>query len=256
MPIYCLTRSDGTLGARARLMDNLHFLFGADAVEAWPLERIAIVEGDLAKERFGLSEAGYAELAERTGAVLPRRRHALAFRQAGTVPESERAGHGKPGLAFCSAGMPKTLNHISTLAVSGRRCDNPKNLFTEADFHESMECPNVYVETKYEAEKRLRPAMLAGHAVRIFPSGLYYGRFEDGPLQEAHHVRRQYLHLQGHIFMRTAPPLYDDDYMDLTRWITPRRPSSISRSSRTRSGHVSCVQPAAHPQVPDMGHHP
>ena len=45
MPIYCLTRSDGTLGARARLMDNLHFLFGADAVEAWPLERIAIVEG-------------------------------------------------------------------------------------------------------------------------------------------------------------------------------------------------------------------
>lgn len=66
MPIYCLTRSDGTLGARARLMDNLHFLFGADAVEAWPLERIAIVEGDLAKERFGLSEAGYAELAEHT----------------------------------------------------------------------------------------------------------------------------------------------------------------------------------------------
>lgn len=96
MPIYCLTRSDGTFGARARLMDNLHFLFGADVVEAWPLERIAIVEGDLAKERFGLSEAGYAELAERTGAGLPRRRHALAFRQAGTVPESERAGHGKP----------------------------------------------------------------------------------------------------------------------------------------------------------------
>ena len=31
MPIYCLTRSDGTLGARARLMDNLHFLFGAGA---------------------------------------------------------------------------------------------------------------------------------------------------------------------------------------------------------------------------------
>ena len=36
MPIYCLTRSDGTFGARARLMDNLHFLFGADAVSASP----------------------------------------------------------------------------------------------------------------------------------------------------------------------------------------------------------------------------
>ena len=188
MPIYCLTRSDGTFGARARLMDNLHFLFGADVVEAWPLERIAIVEGDLAKERFGLSEAGYAELAERTGAVF----HAAAMLwHFGKLEQFLKVNvQGTENLlAFCSAGMPKTLNHISTLAVSGRRCDNPKNLFTEADFHESMECPNVYVETKYEAEKRLRPAMLAGHAAD-FSSGLYYGRFEDGPLQEAHHVRR------------------------------------------------------------------
>lgn len=107
MPIYCLTRSDGTFGARARLMDNLHFLFGADVVEAWPLERIAIVEGDLAKERFGLSEAGYAELAERTGAVFHARRHALAFRQAGTVPESERTGHGKPGSPSARQGCPR-----------------------------------------------------------------------------------------------------------------------------------------------------
>lgn len=189
MPIYCLTRSDGTLGARARLMDNLHFLFGADAVEAWPLERIAIVEGDLAKERFGLSEAGYAELAERTGAVF----HAAAMLwHFGKLEQFLKVNvQGTENLlAFCSAGMPKTLNHISTLAVSGRRCDNPKNLFTEADFHESMECPNVYVETKYEAEKRLRPRHARRARCADFPSGLYYGRFEDGPLQEAHHVRR------------------------------------------------------------------
>lgn len=189
MPIYCLTRSDGTLGARARLMDNLHFLFGADAVEAWPLERIAIVEGDLAKERFGLSEAGYAELAERTGAVF----HAAAMLwHFGKLEQFLKVNvQGTENLlAFCSAGMPKTLNHISTLAVSGRRCDNPKNLFTEADFHESMECPNVYVETKYEAEKRLASRHARRARCADFPSGLYYGRFEDGPLQEAHHVRR------------------------------------------------------------------
>lgn len=215
MPIYCLTRSDGTLGARARLMDNLHFLFGADAVEAWPLERIAIVEGDLAKERFGLSEAGYAELAERTGAVF----HAAAMLwHFGKLEQFLKVNvQGTENLlAFCSAGMPKTLNHISTLAVSGRRCDNPKNLFTEADFHESMECPNVYVETKYEAEKRLRPAMLAGHAVRIFRPGFIMGDSKTGRFKKHITSDAQYLHLQGHIFMRTAPPLYDDDYMDLT----------------------------------------
>ena len=158
MPIYCLTRSDGTLGARARLMDNLHFLFGADAVEAWPLERIAIVEGDLAKERFGLSEAGYAELAERTGAVF----HAAAMLwHFGKLEQFLKVNvQGTENLlAFCSAGMPKTLNHISTLAVSGRRCDNPKNLFTEADFHESMECPNACVPP-------CSPGTLCGFSVR------------------------------------------------------------------------------------------
>ena len=119
-------------------------------------------------------------------------------------------------LAFCSAGLPKTLNHISSLAVSGRRCDNPKNLFTEADFHESMEYPNEYVETKYAAEKRLRPAMLAGHAVRIFRPGFILVDSKTGRFKKHITADAQYLHLQGHIFMRTAPPLYDDDYMDLT----------------------------------------
>lgn len=189
MPIYCLTRSDGTFGARARLMDNLHFLFGADVVEAWPLERIAIVEGDLAKERFGLSEAGYAELAERTGAVF----HAAAMLwHFGKLEQFLKVNvQGTENLlAFCSAGMPKALNHISTLAVSGRRCDNPKNLFTEADFHESMECPQRVRRNQIRGGK----APASRHARRArcadFSSGLYYGRFEDGPLQEAHHVRR------------------------------------------------------------------
>ena len=85
MPIYCLTRSDGTLGARARLMDNLHFLFGADAVEAWPLERIAIVEGDLAKERFGLSAVSYTHLD-----VYKRQADRSAARAAGDVVRKEQ----------------------------------------------------------------------------------------------------------------------------------------------------------------------
>ena len=169
MPIYCLTRSDGTLGARARLMDNLHFLFGADAVEAWPLERIAIVEGDLAKERFGLSEAGYAELAERTGAVF----HAAAMLwHFGKLEQFLKVNvQGTENLlAFCSAGMPKRVRR------------------------------NQIRGGKAPASRHARRARCAD-----FPSGLYYGRFDA-----------QYLHLQGHIFMRTAPPLYDDDYMDLT----------------------------------------
>lgn len=189
MPIYCLTvrtvrsaRGPGSWTTCISCLVRTPWKRGR-------LSAIAIVEGDLAKERFGLSEAGYAELAERTGAVF----HAAAMLwHFGKLEQFLKVNvQGTENLlAFCSAGMPKTLNHISTLAVSGRRCDNPKNLFTEADFHESMECPNVYVETKYEAEKRLASRHARRARCADFPSGLYYGRFEDGPLQEAHHVRR------------------------------------------------------------------
>lgn len=113
--------------------------------------------------------------------------------------------------------MPKTLNHISTLAVSGRRCDNPKNLFTEADFHESMECPNVYVRNQIRGGKAPGvPPCSPGHAVRIFRPGFIMGDSKTGRFKKHITSDAQYLHLQGHIFMRTAPPLYDDDYMDLT----------------------------------------
>ena len=173
MPIYCLTRSDGTLGARARLMDNLHFLFGADAVEAWPLERIAIVEGDLAKERFGLSEAGYAELAERTGAVF----HAAAM-----------LWHFGKLEQFLKVNVQGTEN----LLAGGERAAlrQPKEPVHGSGLPRKHGMPQRVRRNQIRGGK----APASRHARRArcadFPSGLYYGRFEDGPLQEAHHVRR------------------------------------------------------------------
>ncbi len=213
--LYCLVRPDGKADPRARLMDNADFLFGSEAVKGWPLERIHIVEGDLAQERFGLSDTHYNTLAEATGAVF----HAAAMLWHFGKPEQflrVNVEGTENLLAFCGQGTIKVFNHISTLAVSGRRCDNPDNLFTEADFHENMECPNVYVQTKYEAEKRLRPAMRAGRAVRIFRPGFIMGDSKTGRFKKEITSDAQYLHLQGHIFMRTAPPLYDDDFMDVT----------------------------------------
>lgn len=214
-PVYCLVRAKTAQEGMSRLMDNLHFLFGADIAGRWSPGRIQVVEGDLGAERFGLPEARYAELAGCTDTVF----HAAAMLwHFGKLEQFMQVNvQGTENLlTFSETGVPKVLNHISTLAVSGRRCDNPTNLFTEADFHENMACPNVYVETKYEAERRLRPAMLAGRAVRIFRPGFIMGDSRTGRFKKHITSDAQYLHLQGHIFMRTAPPLHDDDYMDLT----------------------------------------
>lgn len=215
MPVFCLCRASGTSSAQERLMENLHFLFGADQVAAWPLDRVKVINGDLDQPHFGLAATQYAALTERTTAVF----HVAALLwHFGKVEQFRRVNVQAVAnlLAFCQTGAAKTLNHVSTLAVSGRRCDNPDNRFTEADFHENLNSPNVYVETKYEAERQLRPALLAARPVRIFRPGFLMGDSITGRFKKHISADAQYLHLQGHIFMRTAPPLYDDDYMDVT----------------------------------------
>lgn len=213
--IYCLVRPDRESTAQKRLMENIEFLFGANAVNGWNKERIIIVEGDVGKDNLGLAQSEYELLHKSVNSIF----HSAAmvwhfgrtemFREV-NVHSVERL------LAFAHCGTPKTLNHISTLAVSGRRCDNPGNHFCESDFHENINCPNVYVQTKYEAEKILRPAMFKGSNINIFRPGFIMGDTVTGRFKKQITTDAQYLHLRGHIIMQTAPPLYPDDFMDLT----------------------------------------
>ncbi|MDR3088832.1 MAG: thioester reductase domain-containing protein [Desulfobulbaceae bacterium] len=214
-PVYCLVRADSPDQARHRLMENAGFLFGDEAVAGWPWHRIRPLSGDLGRERFGLSPERHQELAWEVGSIF----HVAAMLwHFGKLEHFMRVNvqSVEQLLTFCGEGREKTINHISTLAVSGRRRDNPENRFDEADFHEHLECPNVYVKTKHEAEKRLRPALLAGRRLRIFRPGFIMGDSRTGRFKKSITADAQYLHLQGHIFMRVAPPLHQDDFMDVT----------------------------------------
>lgn len=214
-PVYCLSRSRQGIPARERVLDNARFLFGEQAVLAWPQERLEMIEGDVGEDNLGLPPYEYARLTAVVGSVF----HSAAMLwHFGKKEEFENVNvlAVRRLLDFAQTGRPKALNHISTLAVSGRRCDNPDNRFTENDFHKDMECPNVYVESKHNAERILMPALKRGENVRIFRPGFLMGDSGSGRFKKHITSDAQYLHLQGHILMRTAPPLHADDYMDLT----------------------------------------
>ncbi|MFO7594774.1 MAG: thioester reductase domain-containing protein [Desulfocurvibacter africanus] len=213
--VFCLARPSEKETAEARLMDNLVFLFGKDGVAAWPRERITVLEGDLGSELLGLPASAYRDISESVGAIFNAAAMLWHFGRKELFEQVNVQGV-KRLLDLARSGRPKALNHISTLAVSGRRVDNPGNLFRETDFHETMECPNAYVQTKYEAEKVFRPAIAAGENVRIFRPGFVMGDSQSGRFKKEITLDAQYLHLRGHILMKVAPPLYADDYMDVT----------------------------------------
>ncbi|MBI9080529.1 MAG: thioester reductase domain-containing protein [Pseudodesulfovibrio sp.] len=214
-PIYCLARPNKETTAEKRLLENMQFLFGTKEINAWDKKRIVAIEGDVGKENLDLSQQEYDFLCKNVNSIFHSAAMMWHFGRT-EIFEQVNVGGVKRLLALAGCGIPKTINHISTLAVSGRRCDNPENRFSEADFHENMNCPNAYVQTKFEAEKLLRRAMSEGHDIKIFRPGFIMGDTVTGRFKKQITVDAQYLQLRGHILMQTAPPLYPDDYMDVT----------------------------------------
>lgn len=213
--LYCLVRQTENGTIEQRVMDNLKTLFDQEEIDSWAKERIIPVSGDVGKPRLGLSDSEYDGLASTIDTIFHSAAMMWHFGQIEQFNEVNVRGVSRL-LEFSQHGAPKTLNHISTLAVSGRRCDNPDNTFSETDFHTTMECPNAYVQTKYEAEKILRSAIEKKQGIRIFRPGFIMGDSKTGRFKEHITMDAQYLHLRGHILMQTAPPLYEDDFMDIT----------------------------------------
>ncbi|SHJ55827.1 thioester reductase domain-containing protein [Halodesulfovibrio aestuarii] len=213
--IYCLVRTPQQDSSEDRLMRNLAYLFGEEQIVQWNTKRIIPVLGDVGQDNLGLSVELYNMLSETVDTIFHSAAMMWHFGQLDQFSEVNVKGVRRL-LSFAEKGISKRLNHISTLAVSGRRCDNPENLFTENDFHENMECPNAYVQTKYEAERILLPALNQKKGIRIFRPGFIMGDSLTGKFKEHITMDAQYLHLRGHILMETAPPLYDDDFMDIT----------------------------------------
>lgn len=213
--VYCLVRAKSESEAIQRLKENCQHLFGEENYNAWAQERISIIVGEIGLKQFGLSDEQYTELANTIDSIVNSAAMLWHYGKKEDFLRINVAGT-QDLLDFCHHGKTKTFNHISTLAVSGRRTDNPNNLFTEEDFHENMQAPNLYVETKYEAERILLAGIAKGLPVRIFRPGFVMGDSKTGQFKKQMTGDAQYMHLQGHIYMRTAPPLHDDDYMDIT----------------------------------------
>ncbi len=181
--IYCLVRAESMELAVNKLMEKLHFYFGS-RYDSFLNNRIIVVNGDITCERFGLDIQAYEELIREIDTVI----HSAAIvKHFGDYSRFEKINvmGTQRMLEFCISSGAK-LNYISTASISGDffKQSSGNLIFTENDLFIGQNFDdNVYVKSKFEAEKLI--FQYSGNSLNasIFRIGNLTGRYNDGHFQ-------------------------------------------------------------------------
>ncbi len=183
---FCIVRGKGKEDSKRKLLDTLRFYFDGKYIDS---DRLIVFSGDLTKEQFGLSDEDYRWLLENTDTVI----HSAAsvkhygsyefFRETNVIPTQRL-------VAFCRNANSKLIQ-ISTTSVAGNDFDNGISLtqgeksvvFSESDLYIGQPLDNVYVRSKFEAEKAVLEAMTQGLSANIMRMGNLTNRRSDGRFQ-------------------------------------------------------------------------
>ncbi|MCX8132274.1 MAG: amino acid adenylation domain-containing protein [Clostridia bacterium] len=181
--VHCLVRGDNVKCAEEKLERLLSFYFGDKYIHQLG-KRIFIVNGDVSLDKIGLSDREYGKLGTKIDLVI----HSAALvKHYGdySVFEKVNVFGTQNVLDFCKEFNCK-LCHISTISVSGTTTGQGLGEvnYTENDFYIGQDySDNVYVKSKFEAEKITFKAIINGLDAVIVRVGNLTGRFSDGKFQ-------------------------------------------------------------------------
>lgn len=180
--ITCILRSKNNMTAIQRLSKSYEFYFN----ETLPINRISIIESDITKPHFGLSNEDYENLQGTIDLII---NTAANVRYYGDYKKFKEINVDvvQNSIDFCMNNNIE-LVHISTLGVSGNYLvDHQKNYneFSENDFYIGQQYDeNVYIQTKFEAEKLIYETISKGLLASIIRVGNLTSRYEDGTFQK------------------------------------------------------------------------
>ena len=144
-----------------------------------------VIIGDIEKPQFGLSDEGYAVLAKRIDTVI----HTAAnVHHAGDYSDLARTNvqGTQHVIDFCRA-AEAVLNHVSTTSLHGAGTvieDRKDASFDETTLYIGQHyVDNVYIHSKFEAERAVLKARKDGLCANIFRMGNLTWRIDDGRFQ-------------------------------------------------------------------------
>lgn len=187
--IYCLIRPEVGLTLEKKLMNKLHFYFG-NQYDALLGKQILIVKGDITKENFGLSQEELTQLSANVDCVVNSAAKVAHYGDYSIFKNINVIGT-QNIVQFCKT-FQKRLYHISTLSVSGNAFMSQSYvennieeevIFDESCFYIHQSLENVYVRSKFEAEKYVLEEMKNGLDAYLLRIGNLMPRISDGKFQ-------------------------------------------------------------------------
>lgn len=188
--IYTIIRKEPGISSRDKLLNKLHYYFG-DKYDNEIDNRIFIIEGDTSLPGFGLNQEQLFNVVNSIDIIInaaAKVAHYGSYKDFYTVNVKS-----VENLIHIANTFNKKLYHISTLSVSGNSFvdqyydeqDFNENIdFAENNFYIGQSLNNVYIKSKFEAERLIMDSILNGTDAYILRVGNLMPRYIDGKFQE------------------------------------------------------------------------
>ena len=220
--IYVLVRKEPGLNVKEKLINKMHYYFG-DTYDALINERIIIIEGDISKAGFGLNQEELFNLGNAIDVII---NSAGKVSHYGNYQDfyNINVKSVEKIIDFANT-FKKKVFHISTLSVSGNafvdqyymeQHFNKEVEFCENNFYIGQSLENVYIRSKFEAERRIFEAILKGTDAYIIRVGNLMPRWSDGKFQE-NAIENAYIsRLKAFVKMKCIPDYLVNGYLEFT----------------------------------------
>lgn len=188
--IYCLVRNKNHVSYTDRLYKTLQFYFG-HKYDKLVGTRIQIIKGNVTEKHLGLSDESYSFLGNKISCIINSAAIVKHYGKSSVFNEVNIKGV-ENMIAFCKDFNIK-LYHLSTLSVSGNvfaegsfdgASIKEKSTFKEKDLYIHQDISNIYVYTKFMAERTILESIakneLQGCIIRL---GNITNRYSDGKFQ-------------------------------------------------------------------------
>lgn len=186
--VYCLIRGDDVEDSKNKLKKFLYFYFGGKYISLFST-RIIVMNGDLLTEHFGFDEICYHSISNKVQTVIHAAASVKHYGMYKYFYEINVEGTRKV-IQFAMQAKAKLI-HVSTLSISGNSLGDNFDTYRSLDekfFHENdlfigQSLDNVYIRSKFEAEKAVIEAIKEGLQANICRIGNLTNRYSDCKFQ-------------------------------------------------------------------------
>lgn len=216
---YCAVRGIDTKSSKKRFFELLHFYFEKKYDDS---DRIVVICADLNKEKFGLTDDEYSALVSNVDTVINTAASVKHYGSYGYFYEANVETVNQL-IEFCKKSDAKLI-HTSTLSVSGNsfaddfkgKVSDSELDFAESNLYISQPLDNVYVRTKFEAEKRILEEMSCGLKANIMRMGNLTNRFSDAKFQRNYESNSFLNRLKAILDLGMIPEYLMNLYLEFT----------------------------------------